>query len=323
MNKTDENILQIQMLGNMALHYGNQEINDQDNRSKKLWILLAYIITFRNKELAQGDFVELMWPNEESSNPGNALKTLFHRVRSMLNNLGYLSGHTMVVQDNGTYAWNNKLNFVVDVDEFEEAYRNGSEAEDNDEKLKYYLQALNIYKGDFLPKLAMESWVVPINAFYHSMYMRLIHESLELLMEKENYNEVVRRCHVAIGIEPYDEFLYYNLIMALVRMGNQQAALNQYESMTELFFNSFGVTPSEELTSLYKEVVRTTNSMETDLNVIKKYLGEKDAQPGAFYCEYEFFKNIYRLQARALSRSGQAVYLGLLRLRVFDDGHVA
>ena len=77
MNRSEENILKIEMLGGMSLRYGENEINDQDNRSKKLWILLAYIITFRNKELSQSDFVELLWPNEESSNPGNALKTYF------------------------------------------------------------------------------------------------------------------------------------------------------------------------------------------------------------------------------------------------------
>jgi len=320
MNEAKNDILKIQMLGGISLRYADQEINDQDNRSKKLWLLLAYIITFRDKDLAQADFVELMWPNEESSNPGNALKTLFHRVRAMLNQLGYQSGHTMIVQDNGTYGWNNKLNFSVDVDEFEDLYRKGCRVDGNDEKLKYFSGALDIYKGDFLPKYAMEPWVLPINAYYHSMYMRLIHDTLELLVEREAYEEVVRRCNFAISIDPYDEFLYYNMILSLVRMGNQQAALAQYQKVTELFYTSFGVTPSEELTALYKEVVRTTNNMETDLSVIKQYLQEKENKGGAFYCEYEFFKNIYRLQARSLARSGQAVHLGLLTLSNASGG---
>ncbi len=320
MNNPEQDILCVNMLGGMSLTYKDKVINDQDNRSKKLWILLAYVITFRDKELSQNDFMELLWPNEESSNPGNALKTLFHRVRSMLNNLEYLSGNNMIMQDNGTYAWNNKLPIALDISEFEDTYRKGNDSEEAEEKLYYYLRALDLYKGDFLPKLSTESWVVPINTYYHSLYVRLIHEVLELLMKQEAYDEIVRRCNLALAIEPYDEFLYYNLILALVRIGNQQAALNQYEKMTELFFNRFGVTPSEELTALYKEVVRTTNSMETDLSVIKRHLQEQEAQPGAFYCEYEFFKNIYRLQARALARSGQAIYVGLITLTNASGG---
>lgn len=320
MNTAEQDMLKINMLGGMSLSYKDKTINDHDNRSKKLWILLAYVITFRDKELAQNDFMELLWPNEESSNPGNALKTLFHRVRAMLNGLEYLSGNNMIIQDNGTYSWNKRLPIILDIDEFEKTYRKGSDCENDEEKLYNYLIALDLYKGDFLPKLATESWVVPINTYYHSLYVRLIHETLELLMQKEAYDEVVRRCNIAISIEPYDEFLYYNLIQALVRMGNQQSALNQYEKMTELFFNRFGVTPSEELTALYKEIVRTTNSMETDLSVIKRHLQEQEAQPGAFYCEYEFFKNIYRLQARALARSGQAIYVGLITLTNASGG---
>jgi DNA-binding SARP family transcriptional activator len=314
MLKESQDKLHINMLGGMSLRYKDKSINDQANRSRKLWVLLSYVITFRDKELSQNDFIELLWPNDESTNPGNALKTLLHRVRAMLNNLEYLNGHQIIIQDNGTYAWNNKLPITLDVDDFEKMYRKGNDAEDEEQRLAYYLQALDLYKGDFLPKLVTETWVVPINTYYHSLYLRMIHEVLAALMEKKNYDEIVRRCNLALAIEPYDEFLYYNLILALVRLGNQQAALNQYEKMTELFFNRFGVTHSEELTALYKEVVRTTNSMETDLSVIKRYLQEQEVLPGAFYCEYEFFKNIYQLQARALARSGQAIYVGLITL---------
>ena len=310
----NKDVLQIQMLGGFSLRCGGKEINDQDNRSKKLWILLAYIITFREKELSQNDLVELMWPNEESNNPGNALKTLFHRVRAMLNQLDYLSGHVMVVQDNGTYAWNNKLSFEVDVDRFEALCQHGAAAISEEARLETYLAALECYKGDFLPKLALESWVVPINAYYHTLFVKVAHEAIRILMEQEHYEDVVRLTKKAVTIEPYDEFFYYHLILALVRMGNQQAAMTQYEKMTELFFGKFGVTPSKELTALYKEVVKTTHSMETDLGIIKTQLREEEAKPGAFFCEYEFFKDIYRLQARSLARTGQAVYVGLVTL---------
>lgn len=34
--------LRVQMLGEFTLQYGCQEISDNDNRSRKVWLLLAY-----------------------------------------------------------------------------------------------------------------------------------------------------------------------------------------------------------------------------------------------------------------------------------------
>ncbi|MBR6637264.1 MAG: SARP family transcriptional regulator, partial [Lachnospiraceae bacterium] len=35
---------------------------------------------------------------------------------------------------------------------------------------------------------------------------------------------------------------------------------------------------------------------------------------GAFYCEYEFFKDIYRLEARSAERTGNSIYLCLMTI---------
>ena len=49
-----------------------------------------------------------------------------------------------------------------------------------------------------------------------------------------------------------------------------------------------------------------------DLGVIKEGLVESEMMPGAFFCEYEFFKDIYRLQARSAGRNGQIVHIALV-----------
>lgn len=91
--------LRVQMLGEFTLQYGCQEISDNDNRSRKVWLLLAYMIYCRNRSVSQEDLVNLLWGEEErSSNPLNALKTMFHRVRTMLNQLDASAGHTLIIR---------------------------------------------------------------------------------------------------------------------------------------------------------------------------------------------------------------------------------
>ena len=52
---------------------------------------------------------------------------------------------------------------------------------------------------------------------------------------------------------------------------------------------------------------------EMNLEIIKEKLAEEPSA-GCFYCEFEFFKAIYRLEARSAARTGQSVYIGLLTL---------
>lgn len=113
-----ENQLQINMLGGFALEYNGNVIDYQKSRSHKLWLILEYLITFRDKEITQNELIELLWGDEFTENPANTLKTLLHRVRNMLDELHFVPGKEMIMYNKGIYAWNTKLDFVIDTDQF-------------------------------------------------------------------------------------------------------------------------------------------------------------------------------------------------------------
>lgn len=81
--------LYINMLGEFTLRYGENVISDQEGRSKKLWLLIEYLVTFRGKEISQNDLIDLLWPDDSNGNPANTLKTLVHRARTMVAGLEY------------------------------------------------------------------------------------------------------------------------------------------------------------------------------------------------------------------------------------------
>ena len=108
------------------------------------------------------------------------------------------------------------------------------------------------------------------------------------------------------------EALHYELIRALLDTGAQQTALAHYEYVVDLFYSEFGINLSENLTTLYQEIIRTSNGVEVDLSIIRDKLQEEDDSSGAFYCEYALFKEIYHLECRSASRNGQSIYLCLI-----------
>ena len=87
-----------------------------------------------------------------------------------------------------------------------------------------------------------------------------------------------------------------------------------------LFYRELGVKVSDRLRSIYRDIIKTEKSVETDLDIIKNDLREATSVEGAFFCEYEIFKDVYRLQARSIARNGQTVYIGLLTVTDFNSG---
>ena len=304
--------LQIRMLGEFSVHLGQQEINDSDNRSKKVWLLLAYMIYCRERTVSQNELVGLLWGEEESSsNPLNALKTMFHRVRSMLNQLDGSAGHSLIIRRDGSYAWNTAIPFVFDTDDFESLCKAGDAAPE-EERLDLYLQALALYRGDFLQKLSTEPWVVPIAAYFHNLYVRTVLAALPLLESRGRKDEAVDLCRKAVRQEPYNETLYQHLMRDLLDLGDQRGAITVYEEMSELLFSNFGIMPNEELRTLYREAARTINDRALSIGTLMEQLREADGPRGALFCEYDFFKVLYHAEARAIARSGDAVHIGLL-----------
>lgn len=312
-------VLQVRMLGEFSIQLDDQKINDGDNRSKKVWLLLAYMIYCRNRGVSQDELVRLLWGEEErSSNPLNALKTMFHRVRSTLNQLGGSAGHTLIVRRDGNYAWNTTPAFTFDVDEFESLCQAAASME-GAARLETYLAALSLYRGDFLQKLSSEPWVVPIAAYFHNLYVHAVLETLPLLESAGRKADAVSLCRQAIRLEPYHEDIYRHLMQDLLDLGDQRGAIAVYEEMSELLFSNFGIMPGEELRALYHEAARTINDRALSLPAIREQLRETDGPRGALFCEYDFFRILYRAEARAIARSGDAVHIGLLSV-TGEDG---
>ena len=310
----------ITLLGGFTMNVDEEILTDEVNRSQKIWNVLSYLIVHRDRNVPQSEFIEQFWPDENSSNPVNALKTLLYRVRAMLEPL-FGADIDPILSQRGSYSWNRAIECSVDADEFERLCQKAAEARLSDEKrMDLYRRADALYRGDFLPKLSNELWTIPITARYHNLYLKSVKEFAALLEKHEAFEEMAAVCMRASLIDQLDEENHILIVRALLRQGKDAAALAHYESATDLLYRNLGVRPSQELRALYTEIMAVEKGLETDLEVIQGDLREAAARPGAFVCEYGFFKEAYRLEARRAARSGQSVHVGLITVSLPDGG---
>lgn len=316
--------LQVQMLGQFTLRYGDRTISDSDDRSRRVWSLLAYMLYNHGRSFAQEELIHLYWSNgEKSADPGNALKSIFHRIRTALDKLQPGLGRLLIRRKAGRYFWNNVMPLSLDTEDFEAHFHAAEAAGDDDVRLAEYQAALALYAGDPLPRMTDEIWTIPIVAYYHSLYTRAAASAIELLEKQERTAEAVALCRQAIHIEPYQEDLYEHLMRGLLRTGDMKGAMSVYEEMSELLFAHFGVMPSETLRTLYRQATRTVNDRTLTMDEVCSQLAEPAPHGGAMVCEYDFFKILYRAEARSIARNGHSANICLLSVSDKDGEMLA
>ena len=302
--------LRVTMFGEFSVSYGDNTINEHSKRSKKLWLLLQYLTINHSRMISQSELIDILSGEDEGVNPTSALKTKIHRLRDILTELQ--CEVPVIVCVNGAYSINPEIELEIDAEEFESAFKAASSVEDHEERLRLILEAVNIYNGDFLSKSAYESWVVPLNTYYRSIYSKAVRMAVELFSEAGKLHEIIAMCSRAAIVNPYDEYVHYSHIKALAELGEQESAIKQYEIVTNLMMNKFGIPPSKELVELYDTAIKSQTNAKADIDAVMDDLMEQRWVTGAFYCDYQIFKHLYQLECRDAARTGININICLL-----------
>ena len=305
--------LQVRMLGEFTISTETQQISDSNNRSNKIWTLLAYMIYHRQRVVTQDELLSLFWDDAScTANPTGALKTIFHRARATLDHLWPRAGHELILHRNGGYAWNNDIPLTLDTDLFEQSC--SADPASDEEFLQSCLKALELYQGDFLNRMSPDAWVIPISVYYHNRYVQTLLYVLPILLELGHQHKVVTLCQTAATVEPYHEQICYYLMRALLDIGEQKKVLQIYKDFSDQLFANFGVLPADELRALYFEAANTITDHALPIQLVCEQLKETNAPNGAMICEYDFFRILCRSVARSMARSGISAHIALFSI---------
>lgn len=307
-------LLSVSLLGNFAMRHqvGGIEyvLTEQDSTSKRLWTFLQYMAAFSDRPVSQSELIDVIWGDDETSaDPANALKTLLHRARNAMEQLGFPDGKKVILYRRGFYNWGPEVRLELDIQRFDALCE---QAQSGD--VEAAIEAIDLYEGDFLPNAAGSPWAVSMRTYYHSRYLTICGGAAAALFEQKRYEEAVQMCRRVTIMDPYDERSHLLLMRSLSALGSQQAAIQHYSYVADMFMNQLGVSPSEEMIQFYRELAKLKMNVEMDIHVVQEKLEEKNEIRGAYFCEYFTFQNIYQLEARSVQRTGCVVQLAMLTL---------
>ncbi len=307
----------VNTLGKFSITKEDVVLNDDSIRSPMLTKLLVFMIMQREQTLTTDDIATAIWQEEEVDNPAGALKNLMYRLRTILKkNFGETE---FILTSTGSYHWNPDVELLLDVEQFEELVDKArKESEDEAFAIQCYEEAIRLFQGDFMPKLMEMHWVVTTSTYYHSMYLSAIKGLAELYISAERYDELERICNEALSIDNVDEQLHYYLIYARVKNQNLKLAMESYEKACEILHRELGVRNPAKLKEIYEELLKMNKGVEAEnMERVQEDMLETHAE-GVFFCGYPVFREIYRLEARKITRIGEAEYVLLLTIQPKD-----
>ena len=307
-----EGTLMVQMLGGFAVSYDGRDITFGKNRISKSMQILQLML-YNPDGISRTNVVDLLYGRGGLSDPSNNLRVAVYRLRKLLAE-SELPQDDYFSTENGVFQWTGSIPVCVDVLEFQDLIRLASEEKQIDRRVAILECAISWYRGDFLPRLSGEDWVILETVHHKKKYEDALEEVLEYYREKGRYEDMLKMAAEASSIYPFDEWQTYK-IDALIGMGREKEAYKVYEETAKIFIEELDVHPSPEMEEhLWRLGRRVTNVPQAIKDIKGGLLQEKEAENGAYYCSLPSFIDEYRLIRRMGERIGQPVYLMLCTL---------
>ena len=310
--------VRIRLFGGFSIFVNDECYDHIITKSKKGMAFLQYLILKYDASVPNYKLIEVLWPNEESTNPENALKTLISRFRSILNQCSPGLG-SCILATRGGYQFNKLDCLSLDLFDFENATQALSGCSQlTPESVALYHQILKLYTGDLLAGSDQDDWAISRSVSLHSRYIEIVYSFLDLLKAAEQYESLIQTCRFALEIDPFDERLHLELMQALVKTNRNNEALMQYKHVTNMHFRYLGVKPPEGILEFYKQIIQAGNTLDMNIDAIRNELQDLSDVEGAFECEYAVFREIFNLQMRNLERLGSSMFIAIIMITSMD-----
>ena len=177
--------------------------------------------------------------------------------------------------ENGIYRWDSPMKVRIDVADFLDLLQKAEKETEERKKMDFLSRACRLYRGEFLPSLSGEDWVIVNSVRYKEMYGEALIQVCEYLKRKREYEQIVELTTTASEIYPFDEWQSLK-IDALMCMNHYKEAYQFYEETSRMFFEELGISPSEKMMDQFKEMSAKMSIKYQAVGEIKEGLKEAE-----------------------------------------------
>ena len=303
--------LKVNMFGTFSLSYDGQLINGKNKSSESGFIsLMEALLHAGEKGVPRDELEQAIFQNADLKNIHHSTRNVIYNAKKRLLASG-LPDVNYMEQKDGVFYWTDEIPVSEDAREFEQLIATAHKEKDISKKTNLLLDAIHLYKGEFLEAQASVLWIAKEARRYRELFCECVEEAAELLRQKEEWFILEDLGLYAAKVYPFSE--WESLTMeALVAMSRYDDAIRFYEETSEYYMSVMGLRPTQRMQDLMNHLGELINHNYEVLDEIQSKLMEEDPDArGGYGCSYPIFRGIYQLTERNMERGGQSVYLML------------
>ncbi len=228
--------------------------------SGRLQALLAYLALHRNDTQPRQRLAALLWPESSQMQAQTNLRTLLHRLQTVLPNLEQL-----FEIDFQKIAWHSEIQLTLDVTAFENAVRLASLPPVADVAASKTLEeAVTLYSGDFLPE-CHDEWVLTERERLHTLLYGVLERLVNLLEEHRAYEKGIGYAQQLLRLDTLNEAAYLKLMRLQALNGDRASALRTFHNCSKVLRAELGITPGPMLREAYEQLLHSKSDAELSI----------------------------------------------------------
>lgn len=306
--------VQINLFGSFHVERDGKSVDEQLARSPKGMLLMQYLILAPRQTAEAKMLMQVMWPEENSTSPDTALKTLISRQRALLREIsprtGNVSGDGARRVSLGVSAGSVGGCAGIRGNAGADEAAGGCHAIGRNAHADARAVSGALAGGS----AAQPAWLYNRSERLHQQFLQTVDSRLAQLQQAGYVHRYVALVRRAIDADPTNEALQQRLIEGLRQTERDTDADQQVELAARL--NS--AARDEMMADYYDRIQRASRALETGLVQFKEELMRGEDNNRAIVCDRRVFRSLFCLQRRGMERTGGHALLGILTLTELD-----
>jgi DNA-binding SARP family transcriptional activator len=266
-SKDNEKLLNLRVysLGSFRIFIENEEIPLYKCKSKKALTLLRYLFFTHNKGCVSKDIIEeLLWPDSRPKQADLNFRVTLSMLRRFLSTgEGGPKNFPNIVRKGdgfqlclGREGWSDVDKFI---DEMNLAgYK--EKKEDQHEAARHYMNAEDLYKGDFLIENLYDDWCSFEREQFKNQYLHVLTKILNYYEQQHNYNEAIQYCYKILKVDPYSENIFRKLMQYYFELGYRKEVDSVFKLCQRNIEGDLEVSLSYETKELHRKLYSSLNA---------------------------------------------------------------
>lgn len=309
----EKSILEVRTFGALSIRYQGKPLVLSKNMTGKMVHLLITLLYTRKSGVHREELLGSLYEDGDMMQASNSFRALLFRLRKNLVSAG-LPEQDYILYEGNVYRWNSDAMEVhLDAEIFEHQIAQAADEVDYDRKLIHLEEAFDTYKGEFLPNMQADEWVLHVSHKLQKLYFKATRDLMAILQEKEDYRRLIGYCDQIVAMYPYEEWQLAKL-ECLISMKEYERAMQYYTDVSRMYQEEFNSKPPDSIRQKKRQIRRHIDEEIYSIGEIRGRFIEGEESEGAAYCDTTAFATIYRYLAQVVSRTDIPTSLMLITM---------